>query len=342
MKVHVYPADVSGCGYLRLIWPAQVLRELGHDVTVFAPGGQDSLPVAVVTTPRGREIRLFAEPQCDVIVLQRPLDWKWAKAIPLIKAAGVRVVCDMDDDFHALQGDHVGFWHVHPRTSPDHNWQHLAEALRHVDMLTATTQALADRYGRAGYQIIPNCVPEAYLEVVPERSEPPCIGWAGTTETHPGDLDVVGTAVRQVVTESGWRFKVIGNEKGIKRAIGLEPELHPWVPINEYAKALSSIDVGIVPLKQHAFNEAKSWLKGLEMASVGVPFVATGTTPYRQLAAEGMGLIAGKPKEWQYRLRQLVASRQMRDDVAGAGREAAARWTIQANAWRWEQAWLGA
>lgn len=341
---HVYPADLAGCGHLRLIWPAEVLRSLGHDVTLFPPGQQTGLPIAVFERNGKRGIKLLARPQCDVVVIQRPLDWKWQLAIPAMKQAGVRVVVDIDDDFHALRGDHVGFWHVHPRTSPDHNWQHMAAALREASTVTMTTEALRQRYGKKNGVVIPNCVPRTYLSLEAERLPMTTIGWSGTTETHPGDLDVVGRAVFNVMKVSGAQFRVLGKRLGVAKALGLSEsavELADWVPIDQYAGELAKLDVGIVPLAMNAFNEAKSWLKGLEMAAVGVPFVSSPTTPYLDLQEAGMGRTASTPADWGRELGMLVRSPTYREEAAARGREAAAKWTIEGNAWRWAEVWLG-
>src|SRR5690606_28606720 len=37
MKIYVYPADEYGCGYYRLIWPAQALQAQGHDIQIVMP-----------------------------------------------------------------------------------------------------------------------------------------------------------------------------------------------------------------------------------------------------------------------------------------------------------------
>jgi hypothetical protein len=44
---------------------------------------------------------------------------------------------------------------------------------------------------------------------------------------------------------------------------------------------LNGIHVGLVPLTRGPFNEAKSYLKGLEYAAAGIPFIATPTEEYQ-------------------------------------------------------------
>jgi hypothetical protein len=66
------------------------------------------------------------------------------------------------------------------------------------------------------------------------------------------------------------------------------------------------IDIGIVPLHPSPFNEAKSNLKGLEYALSGIPFVASSTQEYRDLADAGAGRVAKNNKEWLKHLKQLL------------------------------------
>jgi glycosyltransferase involved in cell wall biosynthesis len=105
---------------------------------------------------------------------------------------------------------------------------------------------------------------------------------------------------------------------------------------------VADLDVGLVPLADNAFNRAKSWLKGLEMAAVGVPFVATPTEQYRALHAEGMGLLAESPRQWEGLVKRLVRDEGYRAEQAWQGRERAERWTVEANAERWVDAWSAA
>ena len=62
-----------------------------------------------------------------------------------------------------------------------------------------------------------------------------------------------------------------------------------------YTSSVAELGVGLVPLLDSAFNRAKSWLKGLEYAALGVPFVASPTPEYVKLAGLGAGLLADDP-----------------------------------------------
>lgn len=351
MRVLVCPADLGGCGSYRCIWPAEALIAQGYDVTL-AP---DAATPFVITwegsgdwitdteggqhPPLGERIVSVEHPGYDVVVLQRPLRWELGALIPHLQAHGVKVVVEIDDDFSTIPKRNLAWRACHPLASPERNWDHLNAAVRQADLVTVSTPALARRYGARNARVIRNCVPAWYLEHRAEPHEGLMVGWSGTVANHPGDLDVTRGAIPRALGDA--RFAVIGDGRFVQTSLGLPDPVTAsgWAPIEEYPKMLAQLDVGIVPLDDHAFNASKSALKGLEMASLGVPFVASPRPEYQWLNAEGAGLLARRPREWSGTVRMLLQDEACRSDLAEKGREVAARHTIERNAWKWWEAW---
>ena len=75
------------------------------------------------------------------------------------------------------------------------------------------------------------------------------------------------------------------------------------------------LDIGLVPLNDVEFNHAKSYIKGLEYAAAGVPFICSYSPEYQVLADAGVGRLAKTPEEWTYHLTELLDP-QMRKDEA--------------------------
>lgn len=334
MRVLVVPADDGRCGR-RLIWPAQALRAQGYDVTVSMPDDER----------RGDpDVWMSWAVNYDVIVIQRAMVRDQVHQVRAWKALGVCVVMDLDDNFKRLDRSNVMYDMVHPRTSPDSNFRLLDETCRHIDMLTCTTQAIADDYARGGrVHIIPNHIPAWYLSIVREPiGDAVYIGWTGSMLTHGDDLQVTKGAVARVLDRTGAEFAVVGDGNLVHEALWINEPIKAsgWVPLDEYPVAMAAFDVGIVPLKMSMFNESKSTLKGLEMASVGVPFVATPTGPYRGLGH--VGLLAAKPRDWERALTRLVTDEELRSEMSARGREYAATQTVEANCEQWWEAWSAA
>jgi hypothetical protein len=105
---------------------------------------------------------------------------------------------------------------------------------------------------------------------------------------------------------------------------------------------VAELGIGIAPLADTRFNRCKSWLKPLELSALGVPWVASPRVEYARLHAEGAGILADTPRRWHRELRRLQLSPALRAELAAAGREVAARFRLEDNAWRWLETWSAA
>jgi hypothetical protein len=114
----------------------------------------------------------------------------------------------------------------------------------------------------------------------------------------------------------------------------------PYAPIDEYAAEMAHMDVGIVPLADSVFNQAKSALKGLEYAAIGLPYVASPTLPYQMAHKEGLnGFLARKPAEWVAYLSKLLGNAEFRVQTGMRNKEMMSTLTIEAQVGRWISAW---
>lgn len=334
MRVVLHPADENGCGYYRMIAPGHALIEQGYDVTVetdFAYRG------VWRSTIRGEVlINLDQQVKADVVVIQRPLHRNRFELIQILQSKGVAVVVEVDDDFHAVHKRNAAWHGTSPLHHPDHHRDWLTRSCEVADLVTVTTPALAKRYGSHGrVAVLPNCVPARYLKIEADKGDPVTVGWSGSLDTHPGDLEQTGGAL------ADHRWRIIGTGKGAKKALRLRdhPETTGWLPLVDYPRALATLDVGVVPLAMTPFNEAKSYLKGLELAALGVAFVASPTGPYTELHHMGAGLLAVSPQGWKDQVGRLARDAGYRAEVAAQGREVAEKSTIEEHAQRWWQAY---
>ncbi|MER7488700.1 glycosyltransferase [Streptomyces sp. NPDC126497] len=347
MRVVVYPADTGGCGYFRLIWPAELLAAAGHDVEIRPP------------EDRGLKLRIGADDRVedvldvggvDVLVFQR-LTHEWmAAAVPLLRAKGIAVVVDVDDDLTTVHPRNPAYESMHPRFAGRvdprtrqvrrHSWQHLADACRAATLVTVSTPALLDRYARHGRgHVIHNHLPDSYFGAAHEDSG--VVGWPASLASHPDDPAVLGGAVARLVSE-GAAFRVVGDPTGTGAAFGLtaDPPGRTGVDVHGWPAAVArDVGIGIAPLADTAFNRAKSWLKPLELSALGVPWVASPRAEYARLHERGAGVLADTPRRWYRELRRLVDNPALRAERAEAGRAVAEGLRLSANAWRWAEAW---
>lgn len=342
--MRVWPSDLQGCGHYRQIFPAQALIDQGADVVIETVG-----PTIYwdrewrgPNPPLDAQVLGVQDVDADVVVVGRPGRKQWFDVISHLQAKGVRVVVDVDDDFSCIPAGNVAAPLYDPALSPWHNREWIARACEIADLVTVTTPALARRYAPHGrVAVLPNLIPESYLSMSAPHDDELMVGWTGTVETHPGDLEVTGGAVhRALMTASGSKLGVVGTGVGVANRLVCEvSRVTGWLPFEEYPLAIASMDVGVVPLHDSPFNDAKSALKMGEMAALGVPPVVSATPDNRRLHALGVGLLAESPQQWKKTLSRLLRSADLRGDVAGRSREVMATQTYEAHCGRWLDAW---
>lgn len=343
MKVYVFPADLNGCGYYRLIWGSEALRNQGHDVVIVRPDNRNDIFGGVMRGDEMIDVRIPSD--ADVMVFQRVTHRHIAQAIGLIRKRGVAVVVDMDDDLTCVHPANPAFAYLHPRgPHPDHSWMNAQKACEDATLVVTATPALQSRYARAGHGFVfDNYVPERYLFTYHQDSG--LVGWPGSVHSHPDDLQAMGPAVSQLLRE-GIRFGVVGNINGIHNAWGISPDIQinatGIVPIELWPDAVANLGVGVAPLADTRFNAAKSWLKMAEMAAVGVPCIASPRAEYSRLHKLGVGWLAKDPGEWKKKIRLLALNPAAREDLSLKGREVMKGMTIEANAWRLWEIWTQA
>ena len=344
MKVYVMPADHYGCGHYRLIWAAETLKKQGVDVTVLGFGSKSGLQARVRDHEDGTPelVGVRVPEDADVIVVQRPAYPLQPQMIDVMRSNKIAVVVDMDDDMTAIHPGNVAFHtYRHSNNKTAYSWRYASDSCRKATMVTTSTARLQKVYARHGRGVvIDNYVPEATLRY--DKPEVGGFGWAGTTLSHPADLQELGRTVQKLVDE-GHRFSVVGPNTRLKECIRLAetPPHTGTVDLSEWIKTIGeTYDVGIIPLESSTFNSAKSRLKGIEHMAAGVPWIASPREEYRRLHKEsGCGLLADTPKEWYGQLIRMLTDDVFRKEQAAKGKEYMQNQTIQANAWRWAEVW---
>jgi glycosyltransferase involved in cell wall biosynthesis len=141
----------------------------------------------------------------------------------------------------------------------------------------------------------------------------PTFGWVGATPWRSGDLETLNPFFGEFLKEKHLKFHHAGNIINAPTAaqqIGIDKRLctvEPMKTMLGVPELYRKMDVGIVPLRDVPFNHAKSYLKGLENAAAGIPFIASGGLPeYQSFADAGVGRIANTPDEWIGHMTELL------------------------------------
>lgn len=339
MKVLALAADYGGCGFYRVRAPAEEALKLGVDITV-----EDGLNAQAIQYPDGTVEVEEIHTDADLIIFQRPLDNAMSSAIAQAHRQGIATIVEIDDDLSTVHKENVAHSAMFGKSS-GHQWVEKAASM--ADHVTVSTTQLGKfaRHGR--YSVLRNCVPDSILQMGrgPSNTTWPRVGWTGTVQTHPNDLQVTRGRLANVLKDHGLTFNVVGDGEYVARNLMLDtgtPLLATgWVPLEEYYQTvLNTIDVGIVPLELSNFNQAKSYLKGLEYAGLGIPFIASATREYELLAVDGIGKIARSPGDWAKHLQRMIDRPSETERIAKESRDRIeAEYVYSVTAPKWIEAW---
>lgn len=313
----LFPGDAGACGHFRMLAPARLLAgEL--DITVL-----DQLPL-LVDQDTAKVLRVDLD--ADVVVFHRPMASLTARAIPLLQSKGTRVVIDLDDDVAMLRD----LPRLNPRNNPHFNASWLGKAIRAADQVTVSSAALQRRYPRAVR--LDNYVSAGLLDA-PRRDNGRTVGWGAIMSHHRGD----GEELRGALAEIECDVLIVGEAD--ERILGRKVEQTGLVDLDRYHRELERVTVGIAPLRDTAFNRARSWLKPLQYAALGIPAVVSPLPEYQRLPTP---LFADRPRRWRRHLAELLADPARRQELAAAGRAyVREHLTLESNVWRYAEAWIG-
>jgi glycosyltransferase involved in cell wall biosynthesis len=299
--------EMGGAGYVRCALPAQALRAQGWDTGVFDLFNQVDGEIRPVDR-WNREHDGF-----DTIVLQR---WPFHRASDIVhkaRAYGQRVLIDVDDWFYGVVpgNDAWAYW-GQDEGRPGEGRIHYLRSMAAADGVICSTDYLAQRM--APRVPVPMVVAHNMCKLAdwvqyPVRDQPPVIGWTGTTNFRSGDLEILRGVLGPFLEKHHLRFAHLGYMPGhppIAPLVGIRPdqlETYPAVPLKDYHRDFRYFDVGLAPLADRPFNLAKSWLKPLEYACAGVPWLGSHVGEYREIPE---GPRASSPRQWRKWLERLV------------------------------------
>ena len=279
MKIVCYVADHGGCGFYRIILPYSNLK--GHEVRIRQG----------VITPD-----LY---WCDVAVFQRVDNDDVIARMREAKNIGKKVILDCDDNLHNLPITNpcsAIFGEGKPATV------RFEKALQTADLVTVSTQGLADEYRRfnPNIKVCENFVSDKHVyliapkEITGELKRPPevRIGYVGSP-THAGDVASISQPLVNIAKKyPNVKYVFFGQPPQLPHTLDHRVEYHPAICalakesasdfMLRYYQAVVALDldIAIAPLKANAFNRCKSAVKMLELGMCGIPIVASRFGPY--------------------------------------------------------------
>jgi hypothetical protein len=311
----------------RVIFPMRALQELGHEVLWPADLERD--------VPLGELAR------CELVHCFRRLDR--TRDIKTLAQRGVAISFDNDDDFGAADVSKGATGKLDSggrvRLENSRRFTEILRMAKLADIATTPSDVLARKYSDAGARhvaVIDNHldgelpgfgVSAAHTGVV--------VGWMAGAE-HARDLPalpIVEALQRLLDRHAQLRVVTVGVRLPLRSP---RYEFRPKVPFGELLNSIADIDIGIAPLADTAFNQARSSVKLKEYGAVGAMWLASPVGAYRRLgAAEGGQLVA--QDDWFEALDRFIRGGLRRRRLARQALKWARTQTIERFAGQWEE-----
>jgi glycosyltransferase involved in cell wall biosynthesis len=334
LRIAFVPMDIGGCFYYRCWVPGQELRRRGHQVHFV------------------RQLNDPAVAHAHVVVFQRQGTPGGLRLLRDVKARGIAVLHEFDDNFHELPPSNpfAVYFDGTPLTRV------LEQVCLEADGLLLSTRELADEYLRYNPRtfVCYNAIDDAYFwRLAPQRITGRAkrdgqirLGYAGSS-THSGDFATIVPALVRVLTafpqtklvfigqnqrdqipEQLWdQTEFLGGTgtDGDLRYddIRMDSKTEAGLASVRYYEAVrqADFDIGLAPLMPVTFNRCKSYLKVAEYGALGIPAIASRLGPYMQYqneSREPVVALADSLPEWEAALSALVESQTRRATLAVA------------------------
>lgn len=335
------PLQPNGCAWYRCVLPSLELNQHGWNTTVGFPG---------FNSKRGFGLLIDGDRAVhgwDIIVFKLLMQKEVFQSMSIAQSIGQKIVVDVDDWFDGLSKSNMAHGVTDPKNNPNSNREIYKQIILAADAVITSTPFLHDYYSklrknvfmvRNGIDLNRNRWQHKQINYTKKLR----IGWVGATHWRSNDLEQLNSFFNSYLNLKNLLFQHSGHNAGAPKAselLGIDEKfmrLTPLAPILEYPSLFKSIDIGIIPLNNIEFNHAKSFIKGLEYAVAGIPFVSSYSPEYQYLADNGIGRIARTPNEWIYHFDELLDS-SMRKDEVGVINEILPKFSMTARATDWDE-----
>jgi glycosyltransferase involved in cell wall biosynthesis len=266
----------------------------------------------------------------DVVVIQRDLFPFGPPVLErLLARRNPRLVYDTDDATY-----------LRPAFTPNTPVQRLrrfdkvAEVISRARWVSVATEPIAAwaRGHNPNVSVVPMAVDLAEYDRArrpPGLGDPVVLGWAGTAGGV-RYLEALAPVLRQAAERHPIVVRVISGGFGRVCLADVPVDARPWRAATSL-EDMAGFDIGLVPLDDTPFEQAKFPFKLLQYLALGVPALSARVGLAREVIDHGRnGLLASSLAEWLDNIERLIADVDLRRRLAAAGRETvSANYTIE-------------
>ena len=303
------PLQPNGCAWYRCSLPMRELQSRGWTTGLGFPGFTEERGFGLILDD-GRIVHGW-----DIIVFKLLMQKEVLQRMDRAKELGQTIVVDVDDWFDGLSASNRAFSVTDPQNNSENNREIYAQIIQKSDAIITSTPFLYEYYAKKHNNVfmVRNGIDnERWRKQIKSPRGRIRVGWVGATPWRSNDLEQLTPWFSDFIQNQNLFFHHSGhtdNSPVASELLGVPDKCSKrmgMAPISHYPELFKPIDIGIVPLNNIPFNHAKSYIKGLEYAAAGVPFISSYSPEYQYLADNGIGRIANNQKEWEQHLEDLL------------------------------------
>ncbi|MGC4042586.1 MAG: glycosyltransferase [Armatimonas sp.] len=283
----------------------------------------------------------------DLVVIHRLPGGAAQRWIAAARKVGAGVVFSADDlIFDEEFAVHKGILHTHDplqRRSAARSVAGMRETISQSDAVLVSTEYLAREAAVLGKPalVVRNCPGKEILQaserahaarqrrLAARNDDRVLLGYLSGSATHDADLaDIAGPLAEALARHPNARLLIVG-EVGLPGSLLPFAEAgriqrHPFIDWRALPDLLATIDINLAPLDlTRPFCHAKSEVKWLEAAAVGVPTVASAAAGLSETLSDTDGcLLCGSDGQFLDTLTVLIAAPERRQRHGDAARAA--------------------
>ncbi len=255
--------------------------------------------------------------QADVLLLHMVSDQDFLPILEMRKKQDLPTVFEISDNFVAFQAHDP----MAPYFNDPLNLSTVFLYASLADAVQVTTEELIDTFSFLNdrFKVFRNHLMDSG-DFCRERSNDFTLGWAGSY-SHLEDLKwIAPTVVEFLKKHPNVRFSLMGTKRGMDYFSGIpdrQKSYRPTGSLSDYYRFLETIDVGLAPLLNTAYNRCRSDIKFLEYGSRGVTPVLSAHAPYQKTADHGVTALLFKDEiELRKLLKELAEDPENRYSIS--------------------------
>ena len=342
-----YCADQSGCGFWRMIWPADDLLAYNKAV-VMTLYQMVMIPHFYGAIDAVRVQRQCTEAQLEFVKFLREVSNEFKRQT----GKGFKIIYEIDD---VVRTSDIPLYNACREGFIDPKIENIMKQIVHLtDEMTVVSPYMKKLYQKwLGFDkitVLPNYAPKHLVDIgfnmdkllfnyKKSKNKKPRILYAGSA-TH---FDVIhknsgkddffhinNYIIDDLLNKKKYEWVFLGGALPyrLREFIGKGVEFYPWIPLPEYPDFIRNLNcqIMVAPLENNEFNRAKSNIKLTEGGAFGIPVIAQNLECYN---SDGWKYLFDTGEEMMKMIEEVIKNKTNYQEAIEFGREYAKKYILK-------------